>query len=426
MPLNDRVVVITRPAEQAEEMAELVAKLGGKPRIVSTVELRPISNPESIREPLELITSGRVDVVIFMSQNGVSSLIKASESLGLKDYLIETLNRVCTIAIGPKTKRRLEEYGVKVGFTPAESSSDGIAETVGKLGLKGRLVALPRADKVTDHLAKRLRELQVEFIQFPVYETRPPSDRTEVLTLINDMADGRVDAITFTSSSAALNLFQVAEEHGLVDMLRRALAEYVLVVAIGPVTKGTLERLGAKVHVMPEVYTVESMMHALEIYLDGRSCDLDLFDRRILSELQRDIPLTSNLWSEIGERVGLNEGELLSRLIRLRESGLIRKIRPVIDAKRIGLEASTLVGVRVPRERVEEVARIVNGYVEVSHNYEREHEYNLWFTLTARDRDELKRILGEIRRRIGVGEGDILDLPTRRVFKIKVEFDIGR
>jgi DNA-binding Lrp family transcriptional regulator len=80
--------------------------------------------------------------------------------------------------------------------------------------------------------------------------------------------------------------------------------------------------------------------------------------------------------------------------------------------------ASELVAMKVPRERLDEVAQLVNGYEGVTHNYERDGEYNLWFTITASTRAELDRCVAEVRERSRVG--DILLLPASRVFKSRV------
>ena len=100
------------------------------------------------------------------------------------------------------------------------------------------------------------------------------------------------------------------------------------------------------------------------------------------------------------------------------------KIGPIFDASRIGLKAATLVAMRVPKNKVDDVARIINEYSNVSHNYEREDEYNVWFTLAASSNSELAMILDELKQKTGVKEHDVLDLPTIRRFKVNVRFQL--
>jgi DNA-binding Lrp family transcriptional regulator len=151
---------------------------------------------------------------------------------------------------------------------------------------------------------------------------------------------------------------------------------------------------------------------------------LDETDRIILQILQDDFPIVQEPWLEISSRVNISEGEVISRLKRLIEAGAILKIGPIFDASRIGLKAATLVAMRVPKNKVDDVARIINEYSNVSHNYEREDEYNVWFTLAASSNSELAMILDELKQKTGVKDHDVLDLPTIRRFKVNVRFQL--
>jgi DNA-binding Lrp family transcriptional regulator len=122
----------------------------------------------------------------------------------------------------------------------------------------------------------------------------------------------------------------------------------------------------------------------------------------------------------LSQKLRIPESDLLSRLERLNREGALRRIGPIINSRKVG-GVSTLITMRVPDERLDEVASMVNGYPEVSHNYLRPGKYNLWFTVSAKDRDSLNSILEEIRWKTQM---PMLDLPTRRLFKIGVKFDV--
>ncbi len=149
---------------------------------------------------------------------------------------------------------------------------------------------------------------------------------------------------------------------------------------------------------------------------------LDPVDRRLLEALQDDFPLERDPWTALGRRLGLGGPEVLDRCRRLAADGVLRMIGPVIEARQVGLSASTLVAMRVPPERLEATAALVNTYRGVSHNYRRDHNYALWFTLAAPDRAQLEAIVAEIGARTGIVPPDLIELPTVRRFKIDVRF----
>jgi siroheme decarboxylase len=151
---------------------------------------------------------------------------------------------------------------------------------------------------------------------------------------------------------------------------------------------------------------------------------LDETDRSILQIIQDDFPLVQHPWLEIGDRLNISEIKVVSRLKRLIETGVIVKIGPVFDSSKMGLKSATLVAMRVPKNKVDDTARIINAYDNVSHNYEREDEYNVWFTLAASNKNELATLLDEVRQKTAVEDQDVLDLPTVRRFKINVHFQL--
>jgi radical SAM protein with 4Fe4S-binding SPASM domain len=152
------------------------------------------------------------------------------------------------------------------------------------------------------------------------------------------------------------------------------------------------------------------------------SGSVDPADRALLDVLQDDIPLVSRPWTAIASRLGTGEAEVLDRMKRLEEAGIIRGISPVLESGRLGLHAATLVALHVPEERVDEVAAVISGYREVSHNFRRDHYYSLWFTIAARDRAGILRVLDDILQRTRVPASDTLELPTVKKIKIDVRF----
>lgn len=427
LSLRGKVVAITRPKGQAEELAEIIAERGGIPYIASTVEIKPVKDLDPVKEFSDRVIRGQVNYVVFMSINGVKHFMQVLNSLGLKDEFIKGLSRVKILAIGPRTKRELEDNGVKVDLIPRKHSSEGIVGLLAKQELHGKTIVILRTESPSEYLKRELQKTSAEVLEVPIYESAPPLDKTGVLRFIDDLLKGGIDAVTFTSSATAQNLFRIAEEHKLTGELRTGLKGKVVVAAVGPVTHKTLEKLGVKVHVVPKEYTIEAMVDAFEDYLKSSpdvATELDSVDTSLLQEVQDDFPLVDRPWIDVGNRLNMGEEEVIERLKRLHEEAIIQKIGPVYDARKAGLSAFTLIAMRVPKKRIEEVAQIVNEYNEVSHNYEREYEYNLWFTVTALNDQELARTLLEIKRRTGVMDDDILDLRAVRLFKIDARFQL--
>ncbi len=148
---------------------------------------------------------------------------------------------------------------------------------------------------------------------------------------------------------------------------------------------------------------------------------LNDLDRRILSAIQGGFPITSRPYAQLADDFGCTEAEALASVAGMRTSGVIRRIGAIFDSARLGYR-STLCAIAVPPERVEEVAAVISAYPNVTHNYQREDRYNVWFTLIAPSAERISEILREIAGTTGID--DILDLPAIRLFKIKVDFDL--
>jgi len=146
---------------------------------------------------------------------------------------------------------------------------------------------------------------------------------------------------------------------------------------------------------------------------------LSALQQHLLNDFQRDLPLTPTPYREIADALGVDEEAVLSHLQLLQTGGVISRVGPVFAPNRLG--ASTLAAVAVPPERLEEVAALVNTYGEVNHNYEREHRYNLWFVLTARDEARLSEVLAQIEAAIGL---PVLSLPLLEEFHIDLGFPL--
>ncbi len=148
---------------------------------------------------------------------------------------------------------------------------------------------------------------------------------------------------------------------------------------------------------------------------------LDRLDKRLLNLVQSHFPVVCQPYQELAKILGTSEEEVLARLQKLMEKGIIRRLGPIFDSSKLGY-SGTLCAVRVPSEKVREVAEVINSFPGVTHNYLRNHSYNMWFTLLAESPEKLQAVLEEIKERTGIT--DILNLPAQKVFKIRVNFPL--
>ena len=146
---------------------------------------------------------------------------------------------------------------------------------------------------------------------------------------------------------------------------------------------------------------------------------MDDTDLELLNRFQRDFPLTADPFRVIAGQLGWSENEVLVALRRLQDEGKVSRVGAVFATRRLGV--STLATLAVPPTRMDAVARLVNDYPEVNHNYQREHDFNLWFVLTAASRARLQAVLAEIEAKAGL---QVLDLPLLEEFHIDLGFDL--
>ncbi|MEX2458240.1 MAG: AsnC family transcriptional regulator, partial [Actinomycetota bacterium] len=104
---------------------------------------------------------------------------------------------------------------------------------------------------------------------------------------------------------------------------------------------------------------------------------MDELDRELLNVIQNDFPMESAPFAELGRRLGIDEAETLTRIARLKDQHVIRQVSAIFDTRALGYRSS-LVAMAVPKDRLERAAELINAHPGVSHNYRRNHEFNLW------------------------------------------------
>lgn len=143
-------------------------------------------------------------------------------------------------------------------------------------------------------------------------------------------------------------------------------------------------------------------------------------EKHLLDDYQQGLPLSATPYADMAEQLGVSEDEVLRTLQSLQDDGVISRIGPVFAPNRIG--ASTLAAMAVPEQELECIARIISAFPEVNHNYQREHEFNLWFVVTATGEQHLQQVLLDIEN---ITEYPLMSLPMLEDYYINLGFKIA-
>ncbi len=143
-------------------------------------------------------------------------------------------------------------------------------------------------------------------------------------------------------------------------------------------------------------------------------------DRKLLTLLQKEFPLTQRPYYQIAKKLNIPEEEVISRLQNLVKSNIIRKFGAILNARKIGY-VSILAAIDSKEEEIEKIAAIINTYEGVTHNYQREGHPNIWFTLTEPNTELLEKHLSEIEEKT---KTKIIKMPMTQVYKIGVKLAI--
>lgn len=251
---KDKRIAITRPIERSNEAVQIIEEYGGEVLVAPTLEL-VITNSEPLKD---LCKNARIlDWLIFTSPTSILSLFKHCPDLK------ERLSPHCKIAvIGPRTAKYLEEHGLEADLVPEDYTAEGLLEKFENIDLKKKDIGLPRTLAARDVLPNGLEKRGALIHLVEAYKSDLPQDRAKVTELINSIIKREVDAVTFTSTLTASNLFEMVngeDEEKLLEPLRSG---EVLVAAIGPVTAKALEKYNIPT-IIPSEYTVKAMLEHL-------------------------------------------------------------------------------------------------------------------------------------------------------------------
>ncbi len=252
-PLFGRRIVVTRPREQAAELAQQLEELGAEVVLFPTIALVPPLDPAALDRAVT--TASGYDWIVFTSANGVRVFFDRLDTLGLD---VRLLAGVRLAAIGPETGAALGRRLLRAAVVPDEFRAEGLLAALGDEDLRGRRVLLPRAAGARPILPVELAARGAHVDEVIAYRAVPPAD-ADAAGLGAALAAGTIDALTFTSSSTVTNFVSLIGA----DAMRVLKPGRPAVACIGPVTAATARGLGLGVDVEPSAYTVPALIAAL-------------------------------------------------------------------------------------------------------------------------------------------------------------------
>ncbi len=258
--MNGAQIGITA-ARRADEQAALVRSLGGVPRHGPSVDIdQPVSD-DVMGETLRLVLAKPFDTAVFVTGVGARHLLTAATRLHMIEPLLAALAGARVVARGAKPRSVLREFAVPVEWTASPAESRVIRDALLAEPLAGRRILLQCAGASPDAMIAPLREAGAEVVQAHPYEIDVPPDARGAIELAHDAAEGRLDALTFTSAHAVHGFVALAERAGVeIDAIASGGA---LIVSVGPITRDALLEHGLPVHVEPQTPRMGAMFHDL-------------------------------------------------------------------------------------------------------------------------------------------------------------------
>jgi len=247
LPLFGQRIVVTRASHQAAEFSERLRGLGADAIELPVISLQPPIDPVPLDQAIERLAS--YDWLIFTSVNGVRFFL---DRLDESRHDLRSLKaRIC--AIGPATRRAVEDLHLKVDLIPEEYVAESLVQAFAGVQLAGQRILLPRAAVARDLIPDELGKLgaQVEVVE--AYRNIVPEDAVACAREIFS-ASRKPDWVTFTSSSTVKNLLAAAG---------RDVLEGVRIASIGPVTSETAHSHGLKIDAEAKEYTLDGLVEAI-------------------------------------------------------------------------------------------------------------------------------------------------------------------
>ena len=252
MTLSGKRILVTRSAEQAEELAALVRRAGGVPVLFPTIRLMLPADCGPLDREIGRLSS--FDWILFASANAARFFCERSARLGV----VSLPGNLRVGSVGPGTTRELANRGIAAHVTAGKHTADGLFESILPSGIRGKRFLLPRAEEGREVLSGAIEREGGEAVRVVAYRNGP-AEKDEAVA--DEITARPPDVCTFASPSSFSNLFLLLGEEAARGMLLRS-----RIAVIGEVTARSVERRDFRVDIVPETYTLNGMVNAVRAF----------------------------------------------------------------------------------------------------------------------------------------------------------------
>ncbi|CAN5674039.1 uroporphyrinogen-III synthase [soil metagenome] len=274
-PLSGFTVGVTADRRH-EEQAELLQRRGARVVHGPTIRTLALADDPALAAATERVIASPPDIVVLTTGLGTRGWLSAAESNGRDEDLLVALGGARVVARGPKAVGAAAALGLPVHWSAPTEQGREIVEHLLAGGVEGTRIAVQRDGGPEAVIADALLAAGAEVVDVPVYRWTLPNDPAPAHRLVVAAAEGRLDAVTFTSSPALRHFVDLAGGLGRGADILAAFRGPVAAVCVGPVCAGTAEALGIAAPVQPRRGRLGAMVQALVRHLDGRSLAVEL------------------------------------------------------------------------------------------------------------------------------------------------------
>ncbi|MDY0361984.1 MAG: uroporphyrinogen-III C-methyltransferase [Desulforegulaceae bacterium] len=250
-PLLGKTIMITRARAQASSLVEKLLSLGAECIEYPTIKIVEPDDKTSLFESIENVQT--YDWLIFTSVNGVKHFFKA---LFEKGSDVRVLGSLKTAVIGPATRDELKKYGINTDVFPESYRAESVVEAFENIDIKGKKILIPRAMEARSVLPDELKKMGAVVNEVTAYKTIPQSDKKD--EILSDFLNGKIDMVTFTSSSTVKNFKALFTEEEFKSIILKFKP-----VSIGPITTDTAVELGLTPQITADEYTIDGLVDSI-------------------------------------------------------------------------------------------------------------------------------------------------------------------